>query len=156
MSTFSGDKLLLKLLTMRPAAKIFSDSTEVAGTHSSCLASWATIGKRHSFLLYHSKASSSGCSCGSLMKQSTSLVGSTSVAMPSRNDIAVPFLFFLGGASFFPFHWFASRDHVLHLLAKDVLHLWLLHRGEASYAAVTRIHCCCKYSHVVLVKLKPA
>ena len=101
-STFSGDKLFLKFLTMRQAAeKILSDGTEVAGTHSSCLASWATIGKRCSFLLHHSKASS-GCNCGSLMKQSTSLVASGSVAMPSKNDIAVSFLFCLGGASFSP------------------------------------------------------
>ena len=39
-STFSGDKLFLKFLTMRQAAeKILSDGTEVADTHSSCLAS---------------------------------------------------------------------------------------------------------------------
>ena len=62
MSVFSGFRLLLKLLTIKPAVeKIRSDGTEVAGTHSSLRASFVIIGNLSWLDFHHTNAHSSWC-----------------------------------------------------------------------------------------------
>ena len=73
--------------------------------------------------VHHSKASSAGCNCGSVIKRSTLLLESlsSSVAMPSRRQCCLLLLILLCWS--FLLHLFTRRGHLLHLLTKNALSL---------------------------------
>ena len=100
MSTLSGLRLqavALFFVTIFPEMEnILSEGTDVAGMHSSFLASLDRVGNLSAFFFHHSRALESGPRAGYFWKCSTSSllvsIDSFSERMPRRNCIALSFL----------------------------------------------------------------